>query len=138
MSDQNSLASLDNCEHLLQTANLEILEAESLIEKSVVSNDDTNILVDIDKNIERLEISQQQISDALKVFKHLKSGEDLSSSDAVRNVNLFQNSFDSSRVSSTRSYDDDDELLHSSSNNDSDHSKLDSYDDGDQGETVIM
>ena len=138
MSDQNSLASLDNCEHLLQTANLEILEAESLIEKSVVSNDDTNILVDIDKNIERLERSQQQISDALKVFKHLKSGEDLSSGDAVRNVNLFQNSFDSSRVSSTRSYDDDDELLHSSSNNDSDHSKLDSYDDRNQGDTVIM
>ena len=66
---------MDKCENILQTANLEIKQAETLIENIIHNDDDEKVFEDIDKKIERLEQSQVQISEALKTFKTLKQHE---------------------------------------------------------------
>ena len=115
VTDTSLVSSLayDDCEQLLETANLEILEAESLIDNIAGHGHDDRVLVDIDKNIQRLEKSQEQISEVLKAFKHLKSGDDAVDN---TNVNLFQNISDSRHVLPSRVHDDE-ELTQIHSNN---------------------
>ena len=63
----------DSCEHILETANEEIKQAEHLIENIKYSEEENDsVFEDIDKNIQRLEKSQEQITGALRAFKHLK------------------------------------------------------------------
>jgi len=76
---------MDKCENILQTANLEIKQAETLIENIIHNDDDEKVFEDIDKKIERLEQSQVQISEALKTFKTLKQHE------LAENGNTYEN-----------------------------------------------
>ena len=64
----------ESCEHILEKAHEEIKQAEDLIENIKYSEEENDsVFEDIDKNIQRLEKSQEQITGALRAFKHLKS-----------------------------------------------------------------
>ena len=79
---------LNKCENILQTANLEIQQAETLIDNIIHNDDDEKVFEDIDKKIQRLEQSQVQISEALKTFKNLKQHE---LAGTTENGNIFEN-----------------------------------------------
>ena len=64
----------ESCEHILEKAHEEIKQAEDLIENIKYSEEENDsVFEDIDKNIQRLEKSQEQITGALRAFKNLKS-----------------------------------------------------------------
>ena len=64
----------ESCENILEKAHNGIRQAENLIESIKYSEDENDsVFEDIDKNIQRLERSQEQITGALRAFKHLKS-----------------------------------------------------------------
>ena len=64
----------ESCEDILEKAHEEIKEAENLIESIKYSEDENDSVFEhIDKNIQRLEKSQEQITDALRAYKQLKS-----------------------------------------------------------------
>ena len=94
LNESSSVSSdSDKCikswEKILRNANLEIEEAETLIE-SIGEKDADVKLLEIDDNIVRLESSQQQISEVLRAFKELKHAE---KKEATSFQNLDLNSY---------------------------------------------